>query len=116
MNAKDKYVKLVSGKIHCKKEKKADYLQLLRKSLDDVAGDNISVKQLIAECGEPKKTASDFEQNLEQKEIKKYKRKKLLQILIPFLIILLFFIGFLIYVIYTNTNPGYNVIEPVIVE
>ena len=104
MNAK-KYVNDIARKIKCNEKKKKEIKKQLLMDIQMRMKQGEELEEIISQMGTVKEIADGFNENISLKEQKRYVRNKVLKIVIPIIVVLVF----LILLLYWMFPKSYNI-------
>ena len=93
MDAK-KYVNAIAKKIKCDEKKKKEIKKQLLLDIHMRMKQGERLEEIISQMGTVKEIADSFNENISLKEQKRYARNKVMKIVIPIIVMLVFLIGF----------------------
>ena len=97
MDAK-KYVNAIARKIKCSGKKKKEIKKQLLLDIDMRMKQGEQLEEIISQMGTVKEIADSFNENISLKEQKRYVRNKLMKIVIPIIVMLVFLILFVYWI------------------
>lgn len=97
MDAK-KYVNAIARKIKCNGKKKKEIKKQLLLDIDMRMKQGERLEEIISQMGTVKEIADSFNENISLKEQKQYVRNKVMKIIIPIIVMLVFLILFVYWV------------------
>ena len=97
MDAK-KYVNAIARKIRCNGKKKKEIKKQLLLDIDMRMKQGEQLEEIISQMGTVKEIADSFNENISLKEQKRYVRNKVMKIVIPIIVMLVFLILFVYWI------------------
>ena len=97
MDAK-KYVNAIARKIKCNGKKKKEIKKQLLMDIDMRMKQGEQLEEIISQMGTVKEIADSFNENISLEEQKRYVRNKVMKIVIPIIVILVFLILFVYWI------------------
>ncbi|MGN0572198.1 MAG: hypothetical protein ACI4K9_08470 [Candidatus Fimenecus sp.] len=104
-----KYIKAVARKISCSKKDKAACMAAFADAVEDVVcqeGD-ITPARLQQILGDPSTVAKELEATLDVEVVRRYKRKRVLMVVLAVALVLALLIGLYFFLVYCAVQPIY---------
>lgn len=93
MNA-DEYVKKIVKNIHCDKARKKDIKMQLLSEIEERVSAGEKLSDIISQMGSVNEVADNFNENISAAEKRKYKRRNVIKIVLPIVVIIAALIAF----------------------
>lgn len=116
---KESYINSIGNKLKCSKAHRVEIKKDLTSDIDAALAAGESLDQVIARMGTPKEVAAEFNQNVSEEELRKYKKKKAWKItafILLAIVVVVALIWFMIPKTYELGGKGSPFDETIVVE